>query len=84
MMVPQISAIHAGKFEENYDQYSIDADHSAIVKFTDPHDGDYKVIESKLKKLAENGPRVINERIRGHRTSEFLSYVNIEVSRLSN
>lgn len=70
MMVPQTSAIHAGKHEKSYNQLSIDADHSGIVKFSDPSNLDYVIIESRIKKLVDYAPRVINERIADHRKSE--------------
>lgn len=53
MMVPRSSAIYAGKIEKSYDQLSIDADHSDIVKFSDPSNPDYVIIESRIKQLVE-------------------------------
>jgi hypothetical protein len=72
MMVPQTSATHAGKNEKIYDQLSIDADHSDMVKFSDPSNPDYVIIASRIKQLVADAPRVIHERIVGHRKSERL------------
>jgi len=69
-MVPQNSAIHAGKNEKPYDQIPIDADHSDIVKFNNPSDPDYRIIESRIKRLVDDGPQVIRERTAGDRKSE--------------
>lgn len=69
MMVPQTSAIYAGKNEKSYDQLSIDADHSDIVKFSDPSNSDYVIIKSRIKKLVDHAPEVIKERIADHRKS---------------
>lgn len=70
MMVPRTSAIYAGKFENSYDQLSIDADHSDIVKFSDPSNPDYVIIKSRIKLLVDDAPRIIEERIAEHRKSE--------------
>jgi hypothetical protein len=69
-MGPRTSAVYAGKPEKSYDQLSIDADHSDIVKFSDPSNSDYVIIESRLRKLVYDAPRVIEERIADHRKSE--------------
>jgi hypothetical protein len=72
MMVPQNSAIHAGKNERSYDQLSRDADHSDIAKFNNPSNEDYRIIESRIKRLVDDGPQVIRERTAGDRKSEVL------------
>ena len=69
-MVPQNSAIHAGKNEKSYDQLPIDADHSDIAKFNNPSDPGYRIIESRIKHLVDDGPQVIGERTAGDRKSE--------------
>jgi hypothetical protein len=71
MMVPQNSATHAGKNEKSYDQLPIDADHSDIAKFNNPSDPGYRIIESRIKHLVDDGPQVIRERTAGDRKSEF-------------
>jgi hypothetical protein len=62
MMVPRTSAIYAGKNEKSYDQLSIDADHSAIVKFSDPSNPDYIMIEKRIMQLVERALIVIKQR----------------------
>lgn len=69
-MVPRNSAIHAGKNEKSYDQLPIDADHSDIAKFNNPSDPDYRIIESRIKHLVDDGPQAIRERTAGERKSE--------------
>ena len=69
-MVPQNSAIHTGKNEKSYDQLPIDADHSDIAKFNNPSDPGYRIIESRIKHLVDDGPQVIRERTAGDRKSE--------------
>jgi len=70
-MVPFHSAIYAGKNEKGYDQIPINADHSGIVKFSDPSNQDYQIIESRIIELLEDAPRVIRERVVDHGSSEF-------------
>ena len=69
-MVPHTSAIYAGKNEKAYDQLSINADHSGIVKFSDPSDQDYVIIESRINELVADAPKVIKERFASLRKSE--------------
>lgn len=69
MMVPQTSAIHVGENEKSYDQLSIDANHSDLVKFSDPSNPDYVIIKSRIKQLVDDAPRVIKKRIADHRKS---------------
>lgn len=70
MMVPHTSANNAGKFEEIYDQLSIDADHSDIVKFSDTSDPNYSIIESRIRDLVADAPRVIRKRVASHKKGE--------------
>lgn len=70
MMVPFTSAIYAGKDEKSYDQLSINANHSDIVKFSDPANHDYVIIERRIQKLVEDARSVINDRFMNHRKSE--------------
>jgi hypothetical protein len=70
MIVPQNSAIHAGKNEKSYDQLPINADHSDIAKFNNPSDPDYRIIELRIKHLVDDAPQVIRERTAGDRESE--------------
>ncbi|KAH0541631.1 hypothetical protein FGG08_003921 [Glutinoglossum americanum] len=67
MMVPRISATHSGPNEKIDDQLPIDANHSDIVKFSDPSNPDYVIIESRIKKLVADAPTVIRRRLAGHR-----------------
>ncbi|KAH0557097.1 hypothetical protein GP486_005115 [Trichoglossum hirsutum] len=67
MMVPMTSATHIGKNEQTYDHISIDADHSDMVKFSDPSDRDYIIIESRIRGLANDAPGIVKERITGHK-----------------
>jgi len=69
MMVPENSAIHAGK-HCIHDQWSINEDHSNIVKFNSPFNSDYEIIESRIKKLVADAPGVIRERVGNHRKSK--------------
>jgi hypothetical protein len=70
MMVPHTSAIHAGPNEKAYDQLSIDADHSEIVKFSDTSNPDYLIMESRIRELIAKAPGVIRERFANLRRSE--------------
>ncbi|OXV10030.1 hypothetical protein Egran_02215 [Elaphomyces granulatus] len=67
MMVPRTSTTHAGKFEKSYDQLSIDADHSDLVKFSNPANPDYLIIKSRIKRLVDDAPTVIKKRVADHR-----------------
>ncbi|KAF3073926.1 hypothetical protein CFAM422_003506 [Trichoderma lentiforme] len=68
MMVPQNSAIYAGPNEKPYDQLSIEADHSEIVKFSDSSNSDYIIIQSRIDKWVQKAPAVIRDRFRRIRT----------------
>ncbi|VUC26118.1 unnamed protein product, partial [Clonostachys rosea] len=67
MMVEQASATHAGPSEMTYDQISIDADHSGIVKFEDQSNPDYVIIASRLTQLVEKGPIIVKARFAEYR-----------------
>ncbi|KAF2181720.1 hypothetical protein K469DRAFT_588829, partial [Zopfia rhizophila CBS 207.26] len=75
MMVPHTSAIYAGKNEEVYDQLSINADHSGIVKFSDPSNHNYLIIESRITKLAADAHRIIKDRFVSHEKDTQLKYI---------
>jgi hypothetical protein len=62
MMVPHTSATHVSKNEKEYDHLSIDADHSDIVKFHNPSNQDYAIIESRIKQLASQALPVVKAR----------------------
>ena len=70
MMVPKASAVHAGKFAKPDDELPIDADHSNIVKFSDPSDPDYVIIKTRITRLVDDAPRVIKQRVTDHRKSK--------------
>jgi hypothetical protein len=70
MMVPHTSAIDVGPNGKAYDRLSIDADHSDIVKFSDPSDQDYAIIETRIKELVAQAPPVIKARFASHRKSK--------------
>lgn len=74
MMVPQFSALHAGKNEKQYDQLSIDADHSDIIKF-DFSQPEYLIIASRIKQLIGQAPAVIAVRLANHeKSTQFLAF----------
>ncbi|KAK2590746.1 hypothetical protein QQS21_011558 [Conoideocrella luteorostrata] len=66
MIVPHTSAIYAGSNEKHFDQLSINANHSDIVKFSDQSDQNYSIIERKIKELVAAGLDVIEERFTSH------------------
>lgn len=70
MMVPESSAIYAGRNEQPYDQLPVEADHSEIVKFSDVSNSDYIIIQSRINKWVQRAPAVIQERFARVRTSE--------------
>ncbi|KAK0712619.1 hypothetical protein B0T26DRAFT_677060 [Lasiosphaeria miniovina] len=67
MLVEHTSATHAGPNEKNYDQLSIDADHSEIVKFDNPSNPYYVVVAERVRKLVALGPEIIANRLAEHR-----------------
>ena len=69
-MVPKVSATYAGINEKKYNQLSINADHSNIVKFSNSANEDYVIIQSRLSECVKDAPRVIQERFAGHRKGE--------------
>jgi hypothetical protein len=70
MMVPHTSVSYAGPNEKHYDQLSIDANHSDIVKFDDESHPDYLIIQTRIKTLVVQAPKVINERFATYRQSK--------------
>lgn len=79
MLVPHTSAVYAGKNEKVYDQIPIDADNSNIVKFGDPSEHYYLIVERRLKDLVAEAPSVIKERFMSHSKSEFSRNLGLEV-----
>lgn len=67
MMVEHASATFAGPSEMTYDQISIDADHFDIVKFDDQSNPEYLIIASRITKLVEKGPNIVNTRFAEYR-----------------
>ncbi|KAM0257729.1 hypothetical protein ACHAQJ_004180 [Trichoderma viride] len=61
-MVGHTSATNISQTEKIYDRLSIDADHSELVKFSDISNTDYSIIESRITKLVDSAPRVIQQR----------------------
>lgn len=70
MMVSRDSAIYVGKNEKSYNHLSIDADHSDIVKFSDPSNSDYVVVKSRIERLVCDAPIVIRKRFMDHKRSK--------------
>lgn len=62
-MVPEASATYAGPTEKTYNQFSIDADHSNIVKFSDCANQDYLNIRQRILGFVEEAPGVIKKRL---------------------
>ena len=69
-MVPHASAIDAGQDEKSYDQISMNVDHSSLVKFSDPSNHDYCIIERRVKILAKDAPKVIKERFKNYNSGK--------------
>jgi hypothetical protein len=70
LMVPQISAIHAGKYDAACDQLSIDEDHSGITKFDAPSDPNYVMIKARLRECADNSILIVEQRTSNYQKSE--------------
>jgi hypothetical protein len=68
--VPHTSAIYASKNEELFDQLSINANHSDIVKFSDLSDESFLIIQQRIERLVADAPTVIAARFASHRKSE--------------
>lgn len=64
MMVSRESAIWATPKGNQDDIFSIDADHSAIVKFTDSASPDYHNVRSRIIALVQDAPSVIGKRFK--------------------
>lgn len=62
-MVTEASATWASPREKLHDQISIDADHSAIVKFTDPDDPHYQMVEGRLQDCVKKAPALVKKRL---------------------
>ncbi|EHK50529.1 putative ankyrin repeat protein [Trichoderma atroviride IMI 206040] len=66
MMVPHTSATHVSKNEKAYDHLPIDADHSDIVKFHDPSNQDYAIIEARIRQLTDQALPIVKSRFLSH------------------
>ncbi|KAL6911038.1 putative ankyrin repeat protein [Trichoderma evansii] len=66
MMVPHTSATHVSKNEKAYDHLPIDADHSDIVKFHNPSNQDYAIIEARIKQLMDQALPIVKSRFISH------------------
>ena len=69
-MVKRSSAINFAPNEKLYDQLSIEANHSDIVKFSDLSDTAYSTVEARINVLVETAPAVIKRRFASHWKSE--------------
>lgn len=69
-MVGHTSATHAGHHEKTFDQISIDANHSDLVKFDDPSQPDYVIIAERISRLVDIGPTVVKARFAEYRRSK--------------
>ncbi|KAL9471607.1 hypothetical protein ACSS6W_009548 [Trichoderma asperelloides] len=66
MMVPHTSATHVSKNEKAYDHLPIDADHSNIVKFHNPSNQDYAIMEARIKQLIDQALPIVKSRFISH------------------
>ena len=57
------SATWAVPSESRHDQVPIDADHSAMVKFTDRADRNYLSVVQRLEECVDNAPNIVRQRI---------------------
>lgn len=64
-MVDRESAIWATPEENQDDIFSIDANHSEIVKFTNNISADYLIVRDKIMALVKEAPGVISKRFEG-------------------
>lgn len=70
LMVPKAPATYAGPTEKQYDQLSIDADHSNLVKFSNQADPGYLTIWERITKLVDQAPVAIKRRFEEGMLSE--------------
>ncbi|KAI0543359.1 hypothetical protein F4679DRAFT_590553 [Xylaria curta] len=83
MLVERMSATYAGPDEKNYDQLSIDADHSDIVKFDNPSNPYYVVVAERLRKLVALSPEAYQRErqyIQLLHTPEYTTFRKYEVA----
>lgn len=64
-LVTQESATWAIPSEALHDQVPIDADHSAMVKFTDRADRNYLSAVQRLKECVEHAADIVGQRLEG-------------------
>jgi hypothetical protein len=62
-MVPQSSAIHHSQYDKVHDTWSINANHSDIVKFSNRFDPNYIILQGRIREMVESAPQVIRSRI---------------------
>jgi len=62
-MVPQLSATHHTQHDKVYDTFSIDANHSDIVKFPNRFNPGYIIVQSRIREMVQSAPEAIRARI---------------------
>jgi len=62
-MVPQSATDHHSQYDQGHDIFSIDANHSDLVKFSTPVDPDYKGVQKRIMTMVERAPGVIRQRL---------------------
>lgn len=62
LMVPKASATYSGPTEKKYDQLSIEANHSDMVKFSSTDNQDFIVVRRRIVDLVKKAPEIISKR----------------------
>ncbi|KAF8252047.1 hypothetical protein K440DRAFT_658315 [Wilcoxina mikolae CBS 423.85] len=63
VMVPQSSAIHHSQHDNVHNAWSINSNHSDMVKFSSRFDPNYKVVQGRIREMVASAPEVIRRRI---------------------
>jgi hypothetical protein len=61
-MVSESSATHHSRHDQVHDIFSIDANHSGLVKFPNSLDSGYKMVQDRILAMVKHAPGVIGDR----------------------
>ena len=66
MVVSRDSATGSAPSENFHDQIAIQANHSEMVKFNSPDNGDYRAVTLRIGDLVRDAPKVVRKRFGKH------------------
>ena len=66
MVVSRDSATGSASSEKFHDQIAIQANHSEMVKFNSPDNGDYRAVARRIGDLVRDAPKILRKQFGKH------------------